>query len=271
MSDRRMFSKSIVDSDAFLDMPLPSQVLYFHLSMRADDEGFINNVKNIMRMVGCNDEDLKVLVDKKFVIAFDSGIIAIKHWKIHNYIRGDRLTPTKYKDERDSLSIDDNGSYTQSHSVSTDSDLTDKCQAIDGQVTVNCPSSDCQVTDKCQADDGQMSAQVRLGKDRLGKDSINTKSHSDVFDEFCGEDEELRSALNDFEDMRKRMRKPMTVKAKELLIKDLKAMDRSQWIPCLNQSIKNSWLSVYPIKGGKAKAERSFNLEAAKAIMEGGP
>jgi hypothetical protein len=112
MAERRMFAKTIIDSDAFLDMPLSSQALYFHLSMRADDEGFVNNPKRIQRTIGASDDDFKVLVAKNFVIKFESGVIVIKHWKIHNYIRGDRITKSKYEDERSLLSVKDNGAYT---------------------------------------------------------------------------------------------------------------------------------------------------------------
>ena len=155
MAERRMFAKTIIDSDAFLDMPLSTQVLYFHLAMRADDEGFINNPKKIQRMIGASEDDLKLLFAKKFVIPFESGVVVIKHWRIHNYIRADRLIRTVYKDERDLLSVKENGAYT----------MSDTCQTLDGQVTVKCQSSDGQVTDNCPQN-------VRIGKDRLGKDSI---------------------------------------------------------------------------------------------------
>ena len=112
MAERRMFAKTIIDSDAFLDMPLSSQALYFHLSMRADDEGFVNNPKRIQRTIGASDDDFKVLIAKNFIITFESGVIVIKHWKIHNYIRGDRIVKSKYEDERAMLSIKDNGAYT---------------------------------------------------------------------------------------------------------------------------------------------------------------
>lgn len=112
MAERRMFAKTIIDSDTFLDMPLSTQSLYFHLSMRADDDGFINNPKKIQRMVGCGEDDLKLLIAKSFIIPFDSGIVVIKHWKIHNYIRTDRYKPTVYSDERSRLSLEENGSYT---------------------------------------------------------------------------------------------------------------------------------------------------------------
>ena len=112
MAERRMFAKTIIDSDAFLDMPLSTQALYFHLSMRADDDGFINNPKKIQRMIGASDDDLKLLIAKNFIIPFESGIVVIKHWKIHNYIRGDRKKETVYHEEMALLDSKDNGAYT---------------------------------------------------------------------------------------------------------------------------------------------------------------
>lgn len=112
MAERRMFSKTIVDSDAFLDMPLSTQALYFHLSMRADDDGFLNNAKKIQKIIGASDDDLKLLIIKRFVIAFDDGIIVVKHWRMNNYLRKDRYTPTVYQEEFKMLGIKDNGAYT---------------------------------------------------------------------------------------------------------------------------------------------------------------
>lgn len=107
-----MFAKTIIDSDSFLDMPLSAQALYFHLSMRADDDGFVNNPKRIQRVVGCNDDDFNVLVAKRFILTFESGVIVIKHWRIHNYIRGDRKHDTTYRDEMALLEVKDNGAYS---------------------------------------------------------------------------------------------------------------------------------------------------------------
>lgn len=112
MAERRMFAKTIIDSDAFLDMPVTAQLLYFHLAMRADDDGFVNKPKSILRMTGCKDDDLSLLFIKKFLIPFESGIVVIKHWKIHNYIAKDRYRETKYKEEKATLSLDENNSYT---------------------------------------------------------------------------------------------------------------------------------------------------------------
>ena len=107
-----MFAKTIIDSDAFLDMPLSAQALYFHLSMRADDDGFINNPKKIQRMIGASDDDCKLLIMKQFIIPFESGIVVIKHWRIHNYIRSDRKKNTNYIEEMASLTEKENGEYS---------------------------------------------------------------------------------------------------------------------------------------------------------------
>ncbi len=145
MAERRMFAKTIIDSDAFLDMPTTSQLLYFHLSMRADDDGFVNKPKSVMRMVGCKDDDLKLLFVKKFLIPFDSGVVVIKHWKIHNYIRKDTYTETKYKEEKASLEMDENNSYR----LASDSPLRLRDESVTSPST-----------------------QVRLGKESIGKESI---------------------------------------------------------------------------------------------------
>ena len=146
MAERRMFAKTIIDSDAFLDMPTTSQLLYFHLAMRADDDGFVNKPKSIMRMIGCKDDDLMLLFGKKFLIPFESGVVVIKHWKIHNYIRRDTYTETKYKEEKATLEMDENNAYRLA--------CSDPLQLCDESVTGS-------------------STQDRLGKDRLGKVSID--------------------------------------------------------------------------------------------------
>lgn len=113
MAERRMFSKKIIDSDAFLDMPLSTQALYFHLSMRADDEGFVGNPKRIRSMIGASEDDLKLLIAKRFILAFESGVVVIKHWRIHNYINPDRFTPTTYVEEKKAITFDEKKSYTE--------------------------------------------------------------------------------------------------------------------------------------------------------------
>lgn len=148
MAERRMFAKTIVLSDAFLDMPMSARCLYFTLGMLADDDGFINSPKSVMRQCGASMDDMNILIGKKFVLCFDSGVIVIKHWRLHNWIRSDRKHDTKYIDEANELDVDNDGIYH----------LTDKCQ-----------TSDCQLTDKCHTED-------RIGKDSIGNNNSITPS-----------------------------------------------------------------------------------------------
>lgn len=111
MAQRRMFNKQITNSDDFLEMPISSQCLYFHLSMNADDDGFINNWKSIMKLTGSKEDDLKVLITKQYLIPFESGVIVIKHWRLNNYLRNDRYTETKFKKEAQELYLDDSMVY----------------------------------------------------------------------------------------------------------------------------------------------------------------
>ena len=133
MAVRRMLAKSIIDSDAFLDMPTTSQNLYFHLCMRADDDGFISNPKRIQRMLGASDDDLKLLLAKRFVLAFESGIIVIKHWRIHNCIQKDRYKPTLYSEEKASLYLKPDGAYTD-HKQPENSPCIQDVYSLDTQV-----------------------------------------------------------------------------------------------------------------------------------------
>lgn len=111
MAQKRMFDKTITNSDVFLDLPDSTQVLYFHLSMNADDDGFVNNWKSILRMTGTKEDDLKLLVAKSFIIPFDSGVIVIRHWRINNFLRKDRHIETKFQQELSMLEINENQEY----------------------------------------------------------------------------------------------------------------------------------------------------------------
>lgn len=141
MAERRMFAKTIIDSDAFLDMPTSARLLYYDLGMRADDDGFVNSPKKIIRMTGASDDDLSVLIAKKFIIPFENGIVVIKHWRIHNYIRKDTYNETAYKEEKAMLILDENKSYKLIES--------ERIQSVD-----------------------EPSTQVRLGEVSIGKDRL---------------------------------------------------------------------------------------------------
>lgn len=156
MAQKRMFAKTIIDSDAFLDMSLSTQALYFHLNMRADDDGFVNNPKKIQRMIGAGDDELKMLIAKKFIIPFESGVCVIKHWRIHNYIQNDRYKETMYLEEKSHLILKENKAY----------------KYLDTNCIQNVSS---------------LETQIRIDKNRLDKDSLdknNNKSSLLLFEEL---------------------------------------------------------------------------------------
>ena len=113
MAVRRMFSISIVDSDVFLDLPPGAQNLYFHLNLRADDDGFVNNPRMVMRIVGAQEEDLAALLERGFLLSFDNGVVAVTHWRVHNRIRKDRYVPTRYREQLSRLSLLPDGAYAE--------------------------------------------------------------------------------------------------------------------------------------------------------------
>lgn len=104
MAQRRMLSNKVIDTDCFLDMPITSRLLYYDLNLRADDDGFVASPKKICKMIGCSDDDLKILISKRFIVSFESGVIVIRHWRVHNLIRADRYNETEYKHEKSLLS-----------------------------------------------------------------------------------------------------------------------------------------------------------------------
>lgn len=152
MAERRMFAKTIIDSDAFIDMPISARLLYYDLAMRADDDGFVNSPKKIMKFVGASADDMNVLIARQFIIPFESGVVVIRHWKMHNYIRKDTYKETPYKNEKALLYLDENNGYR----------LESECPSATCQRTVGEPSTQDRL------------GKVRLGKVRLGKDRIES-------------------------------------------------------------------------------------------------
>lgn len=250
MAERRMFTKKIVDSDSFLDMPMATQALYFHLNMRADDDGFVNNPKMIQRMIGASEDDLKLLIAKRFIIAFENGVIVIKHWRMHNLLRKDRYTPTQYKDQMALIELKDNGSYTERY--------PEPLEKVDSEslATIWQPFGD------------QMATQYSIDKESIDKDSSDEekkpeekkpseKKKKDPIVYFP-EDELLDKAFNDYLEMRRQIKKPATERAIQLAISKLQdlsrlpfsdSMDNDRAIEILNQSVLNNWAGLYPLKG----------------------
>ena len=166
MAERRMFAKTIVESDAFLDMPTTARLLYYDLGMRADDDGFINAPKKIIRETGASQEDLDILIKKKFLIAFSNGVVVVKHWRMNNYIQKDRYNETKYKEQKAKLRLDENNAYTLGKGSKV--------------------SSVSKMDTKCIQNVSKMDTQVRLGKDRLNIYSEKNDDFSPLFEQILG-------------------------------------------------------------------------------------
>ena len=243
MANRRMFSLDVIDTDRFLELPATSQNLYFHLGMRADDDGFVSSPKKIAAMIGCGIDDLKILVAKDYIIPFTSGVVVIADWNVNNWVRPDRKQNTRFTKELSMLQLE-NGVYKLT-------ELSDKCQPEDNQVTTECHT------------------EVRLGKYRLGKyrlgkvrldkvrlDNNKKKKKGTDLDKIVDDYDDsikMRDTLKDFLKMRESLKKPMTERALKLLLAKLDALsnDYTEKIDILNQSILNGWASVYPLKADK--------------------
>lgn len=158
MANKRMFSKDITDSDAFIEMSSAAQALYFHLNQGADDDGFNNQVQMAIMKAHASTDDLKILMVKNFVIRFECGVIVIKHWRLHNTLRKDRYTPTNYQDELNLLGIKDNGVYTLG------------CQVVAEGLPDGCPSIDKDSVDKDSVD------KVSVGEDSVEEASPPTRN-----------------------------------------------------------------------------------------------
>lgn len=248
MAHRRMFSLSVVDTDRFLEMPSSTQALYFHLGMRADDDGFVAAPKSIAAICGCSVDDIRLLAMKGFVQAFETGVLVIIDWKENNKIRKDRYTPTKFTHEKMLLDGNQNGNQSDTQTAT------------------------------------EWLPQDRLGKDRIGKvreskadnaalppspaDSEKVKPKrkrqeqaqetiADIFRTFAGSDTELEKALTDFNALRAANKKPLTPRAAELICKKVTSLAKEAgvrnthgyMIAILEQSIERGWDGVWSYKG----------------------
>lgn len=247
MAEKRMFKKKIIDSDNFLEMPLSAQALYFHLNMRADDDGFIDNPKRITKWINASEDDLKILIAKRFVICFESGVIVIRHWRMHNTLQADRYHPTEYQEEFSRLRIQKNSPYT---------DCTEELPSLPEPSHV----------DNQENDSGKSGS-------RCAKEGSNGKKKDPVFIDFANGDEDLLKALEDFEKMRKETGSPMTARAKTMLLNKLRTFRREDWVKILEQSIFHDWKGIFPLKdttqnsgggkqnSGKGKSSASVMLD----------
>ena len=246
MAERRMFAKKITESDAFLDMPSSTQMLYFHLSMNADDDGFVNNPKKIQRMCGASDDDFKLLLAKSFVLLFESGVIVIKHWKMHNYIQADRYRPTDYVEEKSMLGLKKNKAYTLDVNK-----MDTKC--IQG-VSVGKGSIGKDSIGKVSIDKNSI-GKVSIDKNSIVKNIKEKdidKSISKKKTVYYPDDAMLESAFQEYLTMRKKIKKPicteMALHRAMNTIEKLSKGDNDLAVKILNQSVDHCWQVLFELK-----------------------
>ena len=243
MAERRMFSKTIIDSDMFLDMPLSTQSLYFHLSMRGDDDGFINNPKKIQRMIGATDDDLRILAAKQFIIPFESGIVVIKHWRIHNCIQKDRYKETIYQNEKQRLSLDNQNVYN------TDTNCIQNVSNMETQVSL-----------------GKVrSGKVSLEKEHVAKNcNVSSKAEKKSTLELPDalQTPEFIAAWEEWQTYRKQKRKTLTAVSIKKQLEFLASIGVQDAIISINESIKNGYTGLFKVK----QAARNNNDNGFDAI-----
>lgn len=249
MAERRMFTMIIVDSDAFLGMPLSAQALYFHLCMRADDDGFLNNARRIQRTIDAKEDDFNLLITKEFIITFDSGIVVIKHWKMHNSIQKDRYKPTTHTLEAKQITLEENKLYTKLHH--NDSTYETACtqdvsilepQDSSGQDSSGQDSSDESNTPPTPPQGGEVPKKKRRNS------SYITEDEGTAILEKLLPPGTFRDAMASFVSYRIDINKQITEKGLELLVSRLlrELPSDTERIACLEQSITNGWQGVFP-------------------------
>ena len=239
MANRRMFSLSVIDTDQFLNLPATAQNLYFHLCMRADDDGFVASPQKIIKFVGASSGDIQALIDNEYLIIFEKGIIVIRHWRLHNYIRADRKHDTIYSKEAMLLTTDDNGVY----------DLSTKCQTDVRQLTDSCPVED------------------RLGKDRIGKDSLGKDNN--IVSKADQEHQELLDIYNETCTNLPKVLK-ITDKRKQEINKFLKEFSKEDFKTICENANNSEWLTGGNDRHWKADFSFLMRIDKATKLLEGG-
>ena len=262
MARKRMFSLLVVDTDEFLDMPSSTQSLYYHLGMRADDDGFVSSPKKIVKLVNCSNDDLKLLIAKGFIIPFDSGIIAIRHWKLNNDLKKDRYTPTIYLKEKSTLKVNKNKVYSIDGN-NLDTKWIQNGNKLDTQYSIDKNSIDKNSIDKNSIDKNskeyivqkqeenqeQIQEQKQVKKEKVKKEKKPIENHNSIIENYTI-NEDLREALKSFVEMRKELKKPITIKGLKIALGklDKMALDDLTKIDIVNQSIEGSWFGLFPLR-----------------------
>lgn len=256
MARKRMFSLLVVDTDEFLDMPSSTQSLYYHLGMRADDDGFVSSPKKIVKLVNCSNDDLKLLIAKGFIIPFDSGIIAIRHWKLNNDLKKDRYTPTIYLNEKSTLRVNKNKVYSIDGN-NLETNWIQNGNKLDTQYSIDKNSKDKNSKEYIVQKQEENQEEKQVKKEKKPKET-----HNSIIENYTINDD-LREALKGFVEMRKEIKKPITTKGLKIALGKLDkwALDDLTKIDIVNQSIERSWSGLFPLNKNNNQYNKKPNRE----------
>jgi len=301
LAEKRMMSKSIIETDKFMDMPMSAQCLYFHLLLRADDDGFIVSPKRTMRSIGCTDDDMKILIAKSYVLAFESGVIVVKHWRIHNYVKRDRYKQSSIPESK-LIMLDENREYQYLEPKRNQSGTSLEPKRNQSGTSLEPKrskeeheghSGDHEEYDKINTSNGaepnwnqngtQMEPKwfhrldkIRLDKirgeeirkDKKEKQSVSLKT---IIEEFAGKNSMLFEAVKDWIEMRKTIKAPLTARAASMSFKrlcELSHGNESMMIEILNQSTLNCWKGLFPLKNPSGLQDQKSKIQKTAEMFE---
>ena len=301
MAEKRMMSKSIIETDKFMDMPMSAQCLYFHLLLRADDDGFIVSPKRTMRSIGCTDDDMKILIAKSYVLAFESGVIVVKHWRIHNYVKRDRYKQSSIPESK-LIMLDENREYQYLEPKRNQSGTSLEPKRNQSGTSLEPKrskeeheghSGDHEEYDKINTSDGaepnwnqngtkmepkwfHRLDKIRLDKirgeeirkDKKEKQSVSLKT---IIEEFAGKNSMLFEAVKDWIEMRKTIKAPLTARAASMSFKrlcELSHGNESMMIEILNQSTLNCWKGLFPLKNPSGLQDQKSKIQKTAEMFE---
>jgi len=291
-----MMSKSIIETDKFMDMPMSAQCLYFHLLLRADDDGFIVSPKRTMRSIGCTDDDMKILIAKSYVLAFESGVIVVKHWRIHNYVKRDRYKQSSIPESK-LIMLDENREYQYLEPKRNQSGTSLEPKRNQSGTSLEPKwskeehegySEDHEEYDKINTSDGaepnwnQNGTKMEpkwfhrldkirgeeIRKDKKEKQSVSLKT---IIEEFAGKNSMLFEAVKDWIEMRKTIKAPLTARAASMSFKrlcELSHGNESMMIEILNQSTLNCWKGLFPLKNPSGLQDQKSKIQKTAEMFE---
>nr|DAY56623.1 MAG TPA: replisome organizer [Caudoviricetes sp.] len=285
-----MMSKSIIETDKFMDMPMSAQCLYFHLLLRADDDGFIVSPKRTMRSIGCTDDDMKILIAKSYVLAFESGVIVVKHWRIHNYVKRDRYKQSSIPESK-LIMLDENREYQylepKRNQSGTSLEPKRSKEEREGHPEYHEEYDKINTSDGAEPNWNQNGTKMEpkwfhrldkirldkirgeeIRKDKKEKQSVSLKT---IIEEFAGKNSMLFEAVKDWIEMRKTIKAPLTARAASMSFKrlcELSHGNESMMIEILNQSTLNCWKGLFPLKTPSGLQNQKSKIQKTAEMFE---